>query len=158
MKQKSIYFGIAAALTAILLLLPVLGGCKKEQRDPQDLGYFLSLSESSITLSQGASQMLTATFSPASALVLWESGDDKLLEVKDGVVTARIEWSSPNYDYMVAAGKKLLPVNEDGNSVFEIPVRAFDRPEAVKADTTAMSKPYEIAYTLTFDSETIQKQ
>ena len=78
--------------------------------------------------------------------------------VKDGVVTARIEWSSPNYDYMVAAGKKLLPVNEDGNSVFEIPVRAFDRPEAVKADTTAMSKPYEIAYTLTFDSETIQKQ
>lgn len=80
------------------------------------------------------------------------------ITVKDGVVTARIEWSSPNYDYMVAAGKKLLPVNEDGNSVFEIPVRAFDRPEAVKADTTAMSKPYEIAYTLTFDSETIQKQ
>ena len=91
MKQKSIYFRIAAALTAILLLLPVLGGCKKEQRDPQDLGYFLSLSESSITLSQGASQMLTATFSPASALVLWESGDDKLLEVKDGVVTAKGE-------------------------------------------------------------------
>ena len=81
-----------------------------------------------------------------------------LLTVKDGHAAATIRWSSPNYDYMIVAGEKLLPVNEDGNSVFEIPVRAFDRPEAVKADTTAMSKPYEIAYTLTFDSETIQKQ
>ena len=91
MKLYHIPFRIAAVLTAILLLLPVLGGCKKEQRDPQDKGYFLSLSESSITLSQGASKTLTATFSPASALVLWESGDDKLLEVKDGVVTAKGE-------------------------------------------------------------------
>ena len=47
--------------------------------------------------------------------------------------------------------EKYLPLNTDGNSVFEIPVSVFGRPFAVKADTTAMSKPYEIDYTLKFE-------
>ena len=80
------------------------------------------------------------------------------LEVLDGKITARIEWSSPNYDYMLVEGEKYLPVNQDGNSVFEIPVSAFDRPVKVLADTTAMSRPYEIEYTITFDSGSIQEK
>ncbi len=79
------------------------------------------------------------------------------LTVADGSVTARIEWSSSNYDYMIVDGEKYLPVNTEGNSVFEIPVTAFDVPITVLADTTAMSKPYEIEYKLTFDSETIEE-
>ena len=75
--------------------------------------------------------------------------------VKDGAASARIEWSSPNYDYMVAGGEKYLPVSKDGNSVFEIPVPAFDVPLPVKADTTAMSVPHEIAYTLVFDGASL---
>lgn len=70
--------------------------------------------------------------------------------------TAVIEWSSPHYDYMLVDGEKYLPVNEDGNSVFEIPVDTFDSPMPVVADTTAMSEPHEIEYTLTFDSKTLK--
>lgn len=80
------------------------------------------------------------------------------LTVKDGSITARIEWSSPKYDYMIVDGQKYLPVNEEGNSVFEIPVETFDRPVKVIADTTAMSKPYEIEYAITYDSESIQEK
>ncbi len=78
------------------------------------------------------------------------------ITVKDGAVTASIQWSSPNYDYMIVDGEKYLPVNTEGNSVFEIPVSGFDQKIEVIADTTAMSKPHEIEYTLTFDSSTIQ--
>lgn len=78
------------------------------------------------------------------------------LTVKDGKVTASIVWSSPNYDYMIVDGKKLLPVNTEGNSVFEIPVASFDTALDVIADTVAMSKPHEIEYTLAFDSSTIK--
>lgn len=72
--------------------------------------------------------------------------------VKDGKAVASIEWSSPHYDYMLVAGECYLPVNEEGNSVFEIPVLVFDESFTVVADTTAMSQPHEIEYQLTFDA------
>ena len=78
------------------------------------------------------------------------------IHVDGGEITAVIEWSSPNYDYMVVNGEKYLPINESGNSVFEIPVSRFDAPLAVSADTTAMSEPHEINYTLTFASDSVQ--
>lgn len=74
----------------------------------------------------------------------------------DGKMTATVEWSSPNYDYMIVDGEKLFPVNTDGNSVFEIPVAGFDTPITVIGDTLAMSKPHEIEYTLTFLSDTLK--
>ncbi len=72
------------------------------------------------------------------------------VEIKDGKAVATLEWSSPNYDYMVVNGEKYLPVNTEGNSVFRIPVEAFDRDITVIADTVAMSTPHEIEYTLNF--------
>ena len=72
------------------------------------------------------------------------------VEIKDGKAVATLEWSSPNYDYMVVDGEKYLPVNTEGNSVFQIPVEAFDQYIAVIADTVAMSTPHEIEYTLNF--------
>jgi len=78
------------------------------------------------------------------------------ITVSGGAVTAAIQWSSPNYDYMIVDGEKYLPVNTEGNSVFEIPVLVFDEPMEVIGDTVAMSKPYEIEYTLTFHSDTIK--
>ena len=77
--------------------------------------------------------------------------------VKDGEVTASVEWSSPYYDYMLIGEEKYEPVNEDGNSVFEIPVDGFDYPMEVVADTVAMSTPHEIEYTLQFDSASIKE-
>lgn len=80
------------------------------------------------------------------------------ITVKDGKASAVIEWSSSNYDYMVVGEEKILPSNTEGNSVFEIPVTAFDSNMPVKADTTAMSTPHEIEYTLFFDSSTITEK
>lgn len=78
------------------------------------------------------------------------------ITVENQKVTATVEWSSPNYDYMLVDGEKFLPVNTEGNSVFEIPVAVFDEPVTVIGDTVAMSKPHEIEYTLTFHSDTIK--
>ena len=76
--------------------------------------------------------------------------------VKDGKATARVTWSSPNYDYMIVDGQKYEPVNTEGNSVFEIPVAAFDQPLTVIGDTIAMSTRHEIEYTLTFQSDSMR--
>lgn len=78
------------------------------------------------------------------------------ITVEDGEATAEIIWSSSNYDYMVVDEVQYLPVNEEGNSTFEIPISGFDWKLSVTADTTAMSQPYEISYTLYFDSSTLQ--
>ncbi|MBR2540312.1 MAG: hypothetical protein IKE85_05730 [Mogibacterium sp.] len=98
-----------------------------------------------------------------SAEVTLEGGSGKatitspaVIKVSGDSYTAVIEWSSPHYDYMLVDGEKYLPVNEDGNSVFEIPVMYFDKPMPVIADTTAMSQPHEIEYTLTFDSSSVK--
>ena len=78
------------------------------------------------------------------------------INVQGGKVTADIQWSSPNYDYMIVDGEKYLPVNTEGNSVFRIPVTAFDEPLTVIGDTVAMSTPHEIEYTITFHSDTVK--
>ena len=81
-----------------------------------------------------------------------------ILTVENGKITAKIEWSSSHYDYMKIGDVQYDPVNEDGNSVFQIPVTAFDEPVEVVADTTAMSVPHEIEYTLTFDSASLKSE
>lgn len=78
------------------------------------------------------------------------------LAIADGAATATLEWSSPNYDYMLVNGEKYLPVNTEGNSVFEVPVEALDVPLTMIGDTVAMSKPHEVEYTVTFHSETLE--
>ena len=71
-------------------------------------------------------------------------------------LTATIIMSSSNYDYVIVGEEKYLPVNTEGNSTFEIPVTGFDYNMPISADTTAMSTPHEIDYTLYFDSKTIK--
>ncbi|MDO5784178.1 MAG: hypothetical protein Q4P20_03835 [Eubacteriales bacterium] len=78
------------------------------------------------------------------------------LTIKDGKATAKIVWSSSNYDYMKVADVQYDLINTEGNSTFEIPVTGFDYKMPVSADTTAMSTPHEIDYTLYFDSSTIE--
>ena len=78
------------------------------------------------------------------------------ITVTDGAATATLEWSSPNYDYMLVNGEKYLPVNTEGNSVFEVPVEALDVPLTMIGDTVAMSTPHEVEYTVTFHSETLE--
>ena len=80
----------------------------------------------------------------------------KLLVGDDGTMTAVIVWSSPNYDQMIVDGTQYLPVNTTGNSTFEIPVATLDEDLAVQAETTAMSEPHMIDYTLHFDAGSLK--
>ncbi len=79
-----------------------------------------------------------------------------VLTVEGGEITLLVEWSSPNYDYMLVGDEKFEPVNTEGNSQFEIPVATISEPLEVVGDTTAMSEPHEIEYTIVFDEESIR--
>lgn len=79
-----------------------------------------------------------------------------LMLVEGGEAYVRLQWSSPNYDYMIVGGKKYLNENEgEGNSVFTVPITVMDAPVVYIADTTAMGTPHEIEYTFTFYGETM---
>jgi hypothetical protein len=80
------------------------------------------------------------------------------IKVKNGQATAVIEWSSSNYDYMKIGSKTYNMVNTEGNSTFELPVTAWDKGVAIIGNTTAMSKPHEVQYTLMFVSDSVEKQ
>ena len=91
-----------------------------------------------------------------SAAVTLEGGSGRAsiaspaaLIVQDGAAFVRIEWSSSSFDYMLVGGNKYLPAATEPHSIFEIPVLAFDEPFPITADTTAMSTPHEVDYTLT---------
>ena len=78
------------------------------------------------------------------------------LTVEGGDMTASVEWSSSHYDLMIVDGARYLPVNAEGNSVFEIPMASLDEPLPVEAETTAMSEPHLIAYELVFDGDSLR--
>lgn len=94
---------------------------------------------------------------------------------KEGTLCALITWSSDHYDYMIVNEKKILQVNTEGNAQFMVPLGSLEEiageaagaesggaemlPDAlggtsleidVQADTTAMSTPHLIDYTLSF--------
>ncbi len=77
------------------------------------------------------------------------------LSVADGKATATVVWSSSKYDYMLVDGERYDVLTTEPGSTFEIPVAAFDTDLTVIGDTTAMSTPHEIEYTLNFASATI---
>ena len=72
------------------------------------------------------------------------------ITVTGGEMTAKFEWSSSKYDLMIVGGESFYPVNESGNSVFEIPVYTLDEPLSVQAETIAMSEPHLIDYEIVF--------
>lgn len=75
--------------------------------------------------------------------------------VTDGAAEVLVEWSSSNYDYMIVGGAQYLPMDGYEQSAFLIPLENVGEPLEVVADTTAMSVPHEIAYTLTFDESSL---
>ncbi len=78
-----------------------------------------------------------------------------LIAEDNGNYVAVLEWSSPNYTYMIVDGKEYYPVNIEGNSTFAIPV-GLDKDIAVSAETSAMSQPHLIDYTLHFDGSSLR--
>lgn len=126
-------------LFALLLILPIimLCACATIKNAPQDGQYTVA-----VALSGGSGR--ASVSSPAE------------MTMTNGKMTATIVWSSPNYDLMLVGGEQYLPLNTEGNSTFEIPIAALDQDIAVSAETTAMSQPHMIDYTLSFDSASIQ--
>ena len=74
------------------------------------------------------------------------------LTVENGAMTATVIWSSKNYDRMIVNGQEYTPTYENGLSCFTIPMSALGTPLPVQAETTAMSQPHMIDYTLTFSN------
>ena len=142
--KKRILSIVSKSLMLVLILaagfaqIPVTGCAAVESREsvPADIGD--GEYEVEVKLEGGTGR---ATVNSPAKLV-----------VKDGFAWCRIEWSSSKYDYMIIDGEKYLPVNNGGNSVFEIPVLVFNEPVEVIADTTAMSVPHEVEYKLIFSS------
>lgn len=78
------------------------------------------------------------------------------LTVENGVITAKLVWSSSHYEYVKIGETQYDRVDEGGNSTFLIPV-TIDEDIAISALTTAMSEPHLIEYTLRFDGSSLKK-
>jgi len=75
------------------------------------------------------------------------------IRVTDGKIFATIVWSSKYYDYMIVNDTKYINESEVGEpSSFTFPIDKLPLELKVIGDTTAMSAPHEIEYTLYFDS------
>lgn len=119
-------------LTALLALL----ACAKKSL-PEEGTYMID-----VTLTGGSGK---ATIASPAQLVVFPDGSCSMLFI----------WSSDKYDYMLVGGNRYEPAISDGHSVFVIPIESIYEPLTVIADTTAMSTPHEIEYTVTFDAASL---
>lgn len=126
---------MTAVLLAVILLVACVGCAKKTL--PKEGTYLID-----VTISGGSGKASIA--SPAELVVF-----------PDGTASVTVIWSSANYDYMLVDGERYEPAIADGHSMFVIPVKSIHKPLEVIADTTAMSTPHEIAYTITFDAASL---
>ena len=125
---------LVSVLAAVLLLVSI--GCAKNAL-PKEGTYLVD-----VTLEGGTGKAKIQ--SPAQLTVF-----------QDGKATLIVIWSSDKYDYMLVGGERYEPAIRDGHSTFVIPVKSIAEPLAVIADTTAMSTPHEIEYTITFDAASL---
>ena len=150
---------LRAALTSLLLCIWIAAaGCAGQKTDQSAAAEDSQLCWAAVTLEGGSGKASVESPCP----VMDRSGE----------LFAVITWSSSHYDFMVVNGEKLLPVNTEGNSTFEIPLKSEEAPSGssdsaasdtgrttslpadcameVQADTTAMSTPHLVDYTLSF--------
>lgn len=134
---------VTAALFMCMLMFGNVTSCFAQEASSQPMLIKMEDGEYAIDVMLEGGSGRSTVQSPAKLLV------------RDGYAYAQIEWSSSHYDYMKIGEEKYFPVNEEGNSVFEIPITAFNEPMPVIGDTTAMSTPHEVEYTLKFDIDSI---
>lgn len=140
MKRVSMFFIMFFLLFAGMNSVPAVCHAQTVQKEDIKCGTYLI----DVSLSGGTGK--ASVTSPAKLVV----SDEKT------VVT--IAWSSSNFDYMIVNNEQYFPINTEGNSVFEIPISNFDEEIEVAADTTAMSRPHEIEYTLMFHWESLKAE
>ena len=155
-------------ILTVLMLCTLLFGCgqKSGDGDPQDTNTEPALADG----------VYTADFSTDSSMfhVNEASKGKGTLTVENGQMTIHISLPSKSIlnlfcgtaeDARKDGAALLQPTTDtvtysDGLSEevngFDIPVPALDTPLAVVGDTTAMSTPHEIDYTLTFDASSAE--
>ena len=126
---------VSAVIAAVLLLAAI--GCANRAL-PKEGTYLVD-----VTLEGGTGKAKIQ--SPAELVVF-----------QDGTASVVIVWSSDKYDYMLVGGERYEPAIRDGHSTFVIPVKSIAEPLAVIADTTAMSTPHEIEYTIAFEAASLR--
>lgn len=81
------------------------------------------------------------------------------IESVQGKMTATLIWSSSFYEYMMINGEKHLPESRDvkgDTTTFRIPLSSLETLEFV-AQTSKMSRPHDIEYSIVFDRSTLKK-
>ena len=146
----------AAMATVILMILLLFSGCSSTPTtadSPSASSPASSTAPTSTTPVDG-SYTIAVTLSGGSGKATVDSPTP--LTVAGGVITATITWSSPYYTWVQVGGTKYTPISAQGeNAAFAIPV-TLDTDIAITAETTAMSEPHDIDYTIRFDSSTIK--
>ena len=75
------------------------------------------------------------------------------LSTEDDQSYAHFVWSSSNYDLMIVDGVEYRPVSLEPGSTFIIPIEPDQHDLEIQAQTTAMSEPHLITYTVHFGVE-----
>ena len=164
-KDGQMTIHVSLASTSIVNLFP---GLKEDAQ--KDGAVLLQPTKDTVTYPDGLTETVNGFDIPVPALdeefdvaIIGKKGvwsdhkvsvSNPVLKEENGAATATIVWSSEKYDYMLVDGQRYDVLTTEGGSTFEIPVRALDTPLTVIGDTTAMSTPHEIEYTLTFKSAT----
>ena len=155
MKKKK----IAAVILAVMIGITAFSGCgTKENKSPADTsgtGSSVEAQEDTGKEAGAGTTMLEDGMYSVNVELQGGSGRATVdsvatVTVTDGQAMATIVWSSTYYDYMIVDDEKYLNENEGGNSTFTFPITGVPCEMEVIGDTTAMSTPHEIEYTLVF--------
>ena len=155
MKKKK----IAAVILAVMIGITAFSGCgTRENKSPADTsgtGSSVEAQEDTGKEASAGTTMLEDGMYSVNVELQGGSGRATVdsvatVTVTDGQAMATIVWSSTYYDYMIVDDEKYLNENEGGNSTFTFPITGVPCEMEVIGDTTAMSTPHEIEYTLVF--------
>lgn len=138
LKWQSKTFRTFAAITAVLIMTLVTS-CSSQ-------GVTVTSKEES-----SATEMVDITFEGGSGKAYVSSPVEVTHEGEKSY--AKLVFSSKNYDYVIVDGNRYENETPGENSTFTVPVKSLDEPFDFIADTTAMSRPHEIEYRITWNTK-----
>ena len=154
--KRGLKFNIVLVLLLATMLFTV--SCGKQEIDSSDLEENSSLATDLATEGEAFSEneeegprYYSISFEGGSGKAYIESPVEVTFDGSD--ITACFIWSSKNYDYMIVDDVRYDNENEGGPSTFHVKIKNLDEPLKVIGDTTAMSKPHEIEYVITWLEE-----
>ena len=155
--RKHFFVPITAIILFIILTFSACASAQKNENTGAQADAVSSAVEPEAEKTDGETvdTLEDGTYVPTLFTVSGGTGKVKItcpeVVVTEGEAQARIEFSSPHYEWVKVDHVQYDPENADDadrdNSVFRIPVR-LDEEMTISGLTTAMSEPHEIEYTL----------